>query len=137
LTVFSFSKAYGMAGDRTGYLVGPPDAVAAAEKISTHPFYAGPTAGQVAGLRALREGAAWVERARASYRDAGLAAARALGVPAPEGSTFLFLDVREHLDERGVFGFLADCLGDGVALAPGPSRGPHQATRARARHSAA
>jgi len=45
LTVFSFSKAYGMAGNRTGYLVGPPEAVAAAQKISTHTFYAAPTAG--------------------------------------------------------------------------------------------
>ena len=45
LTVFSFSKAYGMAGNRIGYLVGPADAVAGARKISTHTFYAAPTAG--------------------------------------------------------------------------------------------
>jgi len=137
LTVFSFSKAYGMAGNRTGYLVGPPEAVAAAQKISTHTFYAAPTAGQVAGLRALREGAPWVERARACYREAGDAAARALGLPPPEGSTFLFLDVRKHLDERGVFGFLADCLGDGVALAPGPSCGADYAGWVRLCYTAA
>ncbi|TFG95044.1 MAG: pyridoxal phosphate-dependent aminotransferase, partial [Myxococcales bacterium] len=123
LTVFSFSKAYGMAGNRTGYLVGPPEAVAAAQKISTHTFYAAPTAGQVAGLRALRDGATWVARARACYREVGDESAQMLGVDPPEGGTFLFLDVHEQLDERGVWGFLADCLADGVALTPGPSCG--------------
>ena len=123
LSVFSFSKAYGMAGNRTGYLVGPPEAVAQVGKVSTHTFYSAPTAGQVAGLRALREGGEWVERARASYRDVGEAVSRELGVPPPEGSTFLFLDVRRALDERGLRGFLADCLQDGVALAPGSSCG--------------
>jgi N-succinyldiaminopimelate aminotransferase len=42
LSVFSFSKAYGMAGNRTGYLVGPAPAVAAAQKVSTHTFYSAP-----------------------------------------------------------------------------------------------
>ena len=58
-----------------------------------------PVQGQVAGLRALREGGAWVERARASYRDVGEAVANELGMPPPEGSTFLFLDVSHLLDE--------------------------------------
>ena len=137
LTVFSFSKAYGMAGNRTGYLVGPAEAVAAAQKISTHTFYAAPTAGQVAGLRALREGAAWVERARACYREVGDDAARALGLAPPEGSTFLFLDVSAQLDERGVWGFLEDCLADGVALAPGPSCGRDYASWVRLCYTAA
>jgi N-succinyldiaminopimelate aminotransferase len=123
LTAFSFSKAFGMAGNRTGYLVGPPAAVAQALKISTHTFYAAPTAGQLAGLRALRDGAAWVESARAGYRATGDRVAEMLGVAAPEGGTFLFLDVSQRLDARGIWGFLEDCLDDGVALAPGPSCG--------------
>jgi len=123
LTVFSFSKAYGMAGNRVGYLVGPADAVAGARKISTHTFYAAPTAGQLAALRALRDGDAWIARAREMYREVGDATAAALGVPAPEGGTFLFLDVGARLDGRGIWGFLADCVEDGVALAPGPSCG--------------
>jgi N-succinyldiaminopimelate aminotransferase len=123
LTAFSFSKAYGMAGNRTGYLVGPAAAVTQALKVSTHTFYAAPTAGQLAGLRALRGGAAWVEAARASYREVGEQVAELLRVPPPEGGTFLFLDVSERLDARGIWGFLEDCLDDGVALAPGPSCG--------------
>jgi N-succinyldiaminopimelate aminotransferase len=123
LSAFSFSKAYGMAGHRTGYLIGPAAAVAQAQKISTHTFYAAPTAGQLAGLRALQGGAGWVASARAGYRDVGERVAAALGLPAPEGGTFLFLDVSAQLGSRGVWGFLEDCLDDGVALAPGPSCG--------------
>jgi N-succinyldiaminopimelate aminotransferase len=123
LSVFSFSKAYGMAGNRTGYLVGPEAAITQAQKISTHTFYAAPTSGQVAGLRALRGGAAWIAHARASYEEVGRKAAEKLCVAAPEGSTFLFLDVSAQLDARGVWGFLEDCVADGVALAPGPSCG--------------
>jgi N-succinyldiaminopimelate aminotransferase len=123
LTAFSFSKAFGMAGHRTGYLAGPPAAVSQALKVSTHTFYAAPTAGQLAGLRALRDGAAWVEQARAGYRETGARVAETLGVAAPEGGTFLFLDVSKRLGARGVWGFLEDCLDDGVALAPGPSCG--------------
>ncbi len=123
LTVFSFSKAYGMAGNRTGYLVGPAAAITQAQKISTHTSYAAPTSGQIAGLRALRDGAAWIARARACYEEVGRGAAERLGVPAPEGSTFLFLDVSHRLDERGIWGFLEDCVAEGVALAPGPSCG--------------
>jgi N-succinyldiaminopimelate aminotransferase len=123
LSVFSFSKAYGMAGNRTGYLVGAPDAVAQALKISTHTFYSAPTSGQIAALQALRDGDDWIAQARASYREAGDASAAALGVAPPEGSMFHFVDVRHKLDTRGIWGFLQDCVDDGVALAPGPSCG--------------
>ena len=72
------------------------------EKISTHTFYSAPTAGQLAGLRALRDGAALDREAlaRSTGRWASETAAQ-LGLPAPQGSTFLFLDVRRTLDERG------------------------------------
>jgi len=123
LSAYSFSKAYGMAGHRTGYLVGPEAAVAQAEKVATHTFYCAPTAGQIAGMHALREGREWVERARALYRDVGNETAELLGLPPPQGSTFHFVDVSRFLDERGIAGFLEACLGDGVALAPGASSG--------------
>ena len=123
LTAFSFSKAYGMAGHRTGYLVGPPAAVSQALKVSTHTFYAAPTAGQQAAVRALANGADWLARAQALYREVGERVAGELGIPAPEGGAFLFVDVSQRLDERGIWGFLEDCLDDGVALAPGPSCG--------------
>jgi N-succinyldiaminopimelate aminotransferase len=123
LSAFSFSKAYGMAGNRTGYLVGPPDVIAQAQKVSTHTAYHAPTAGQLAALRALEEGRSWVERARQIYREVGDATAARLGIPEPQGGQFHFLYVGPHLDERGIWGFLSDCVDDGFALAPGPSCG--------------
>ena len=62
-------------------------------------------------------------RRQAAYRDVGEHVAAELGIPAPEGGAFLFVDVSRRLDERGIWGFLEDCLDDGVALAPGPSCG--------------
>jgi aspartate/methionine/tyrosine aminotransferase len=123
LSVFSFSKAYGMAGHRVGYLVGPPPVLAAAEKVVTHTFYAAPTGSQMAALRALEGGDAWIEKAKRLYQEAGDDAAAALGLPPPGGSTFLFLDVRAWLDTRGIDGFLEDCMVQGVALARGGSSG--------------
>jgi len=136
-TAFSFSKAYGMAGYRVGYLVGPPAALEQVHKVSTHTLYSVPTPGQYAALRALRHAGPWLERAREAYRAAGEAAAEALGLPAPEGSTFLFVDVRERLDARGIDGFLADCLRDGVALSPGASSGSDYAGWVRLCYTAA
>ncbi|UCE84577.1 MAG: pyridoxal phosphate-dependent aminotransferase [Deltaproteobacteria bacterium] len=121
LSVFSFSKAYGMAGNRTGYLVGPASAVAQARKVGTHTFYSAPTAGQLAALAALRSGDDWLAEARSSYRAAGDAAAEALGLPPPEGGTFLFVPVGDR--PGGVERLLSDCLEDGVALAPGSASG--------------
>jgi N-succinyldiaminopimelate aminotransferase len=123
LSAFSFSKAYGMAGNRCGYLVGPAAAVAQARKVSTHTFYAAPTASQLAAQRALEGGAPWVARARDLYRAAGEDAARVLGLPAPAGSCFLFFDVAPQLGEGDVHAFLERCLDDGIALAPGASCG--------------
>jgi N-succinyldiaminopimelate aminotransferase len=137
LSIYSFSKAYGMAGNRTGYVVGPPEAATEVLKISTHTAYHAPTSGQIAGLRALRGGAAWIERARESYRAVGDASAELLGLPAPGGSTFHFVDVARCLDERGIWGFLEDCVDDGVALAPGPSCGSEYGSWVRLCYTAA
>jgi len=53
----------------------------------------------------------------------GREAAARLGVAAPEGSTFLFVDAAGRLDERGIDGFLADCFADGVVVSPGACSG--------------
>ncbi len=123
LTSFSFSKAYGIAGYRVGYLVGPEEVIAQVNKIGTHTYYAAPTAAQLAARRMLETGANWLDRARREYSAVALSASRALGVPMPDGSTFLFLDASRALDERGISGFLADLLEEGVALSPGASCG--------------
>jgi aspartate/methionine/tyrosine aminotransferase len=124
--VHSFSKAYGMAGNRCGYVVAPAEAVRELRKIGIHSFYSTPTASQIAALRVLSgPGEPWIARARELYREAGEKAARRLGLPPPAGSTFLFFDVADHLDERGLAGFLERCVDRGLFLAPGPSFGPY------------
>src|SRR5262249_15372848 len=82
-------------------------------------------------------GDAWIARAHAAYREVGDATAELLGLPAPCGSTFHFLDVGDRLDERGIWGFLEDCVDDGVALAPGPSCGSDYGSWVRLCYTAA
>jgi len=125
LSAWSFSKAYGMAGNRCGWVVGPPDAAAQMRKVSTHSFYSAPTAAQIAGRRALLgPGPRWAAQAAAQYSDTGRKVAARLGVPPPEGSTFLFVDVARHMVEQGLPGFLERCLENRLLVAPGPSFGP-------------
>jgi aspartate/methionine/tyrosine aminotransferase len=118
-SAFSFSKAYAMAGDRIGYLCGPQAGIAHARKIATHTFYTAPTVGQRAALGALEGAAAWLRDTRESYRSAGISAAAALGIDAPQGGSFIFLPI----GARNVDDFLAACLAEGVALAPGSASG--------------
>ncbi len=125
-SIHSFSKAYGMAGNRCGYVIGPAGAMRQVRKVSTHTFYSTPTASQLAGLRAMRGGAdEWVKTARAQYNDTGRRAAERLGVSPPQGSTFLFVDVADALDDSGLDGLLGDCADRGLLVAPGPSFGPY------------
>lgn len=122
----SFSKSYGMAGNRCGWVVAPAETTLELRKVSTHTFYSTPTASQIAAVRTLEGRAdAWLEAARTQYEGMGKLAADALGLPHPEGSAFLFLDVSARLDERGLEGFLEDCVDHGLFLAPGPSFGPY------------
>lgn len=122
----SFSKSYGMAGNRCGHVIGPSEVMGDLRKVSTHSFYSTPTASQLAAQRVLAgAGEPWVRKAREHYREVGTWAAERLGVPPPEGSTFLFLDLAGHLDGRGLGGFLEDCVNRGLLLAPGPSCGPY------------
>jgi len=126
LSAFSFSKAYGMAGNRVGYLVGPDALIGHIQKVTTHTYYQAPTSAQLAALKVLGPlGDDWVSQAFEKYRDLGRMAAERLGMDAPGGSTFLFLDVAEHLDERGLNGLLEDLVGQGLLVAPGPSFGPY------------
>ncbi|MDL2718559.1 MAG: pyridoxal phosphate-dependent aminotransferase [Acidobacteriota bacterium] len=121
----SLSKAYGLAGARLGWLVGPSAALAEIVKFGAHTVYSAPTASQHAALRILAgAGDAWVAEARAEYAATGAEAARRLGLGAPEGGTFLFLDIARALDERGLLGLLEDVASEGLFLAPGPSFGP-------------
>ena len=121
----SLSKAWGLAGARCGWLVGPEAALAEIVKIGAHTIYSAPTASQHAALRILAGGGdAWVAEARAEYAATGREAARRLGMPAPEGGTFLFLDVASALDGRGLMGLARRRRGRGPLPRAGPELRP-------------
>ena len=137
VSVYSVSKSYAMAGQRVGYLAGPEPIVANARKLATHLYYHAPVVGQHTALAALELGADWLAANREADRAVGRQVAHALGLPEPEGGTFLFLDVRERLDERGLVGLLEDCFAEGVLVAPGLSCGSDYADWIRISYTAA
>jgi aspartate/methionine/tyrosine aminotransferase len=128
LAAYSLSKGYGMAGYRCGWLVGPEAPMEGALKLHTHTVYSATTASQLAALRVLSgAGDPWLAGARAAYAETGRKAAARLGLPAPEGSTFLFVDASASLGPGGLAAFLEGCADHGVFAAPGPSFGPYPA----------
>lgn len=137
VSVYSVSKSYAMAGQRVGYLAGPEPIVANARKLATHLYYHAPVVGQHTALAALEQGDAWLAANREADRAVGREVARLLGLPEPEGGTFLFLDVRDRLDERGLMGLLEDCFAEGVLVAPGHACGRDYADWIRISYTAA
>ena len=92
-------------------------------KATVHHYYSACTASQLAAAAVMERGQPWLTAAVQHYEDAGRRAADRLGLPHPQGGTFLFVDVQSSLDERGLQGFLEDCIDRGLILAPGSSCG--------------
>jgi len=137
LCVGSFSKAFAMAGARCGWVVAPPPAAPGIRAVMRDLAWGTSVASQHAALHALvGPGDAWLEDKRRQFADLGHRAAARLGVPAPEGGTFLFLDVEDRLGTGGLLSFLGDCAEQGLLLAPGTSFGPYP-TRVRVCFTAA
>ena len=60
-------------------------------KAVVHSFYSVPTPSQIAAQYMLEHGSQWMENTREIYAKTGAKCAEILGVPAPQGGTFLFL----------------------------------------------
>lgn len=121
----TLSKTYGFAGARVGFTHGPECVMAAIRGMQTFHTYCAPRPMQFGAVGALQQGGAWVDESRSLYRDAGYQAADALGVPRPEGGTFLFIDVGAQLGsgDEDCSAFLERCADAGVLLTPGRSCG--------------
>jgi N-succinyldiaminopimelate aminotransferase len=135
MTVFSFSKSYGIPGLRVGYLLGPRPAIVAARKMTNHTVYNIPRAMQMAAMRALVHGDSWVEDARRIYARHRDIAHELVVAPCarPHGSTYLFLDLSEYCprgaeDSLCVLERLVDA---GMLLTPGGAFGHHYKKWAR------
>ncbi|MFC1609413.1 pyridoxal phosphate-dependent aminotransferase, partial [Myxococcota bacterium] len=124
IVTHTLSKSHGLAGARIGYTHGPPQAMATIRSAQTFYSYCASRPMQIAGARAIREGGPWVERARKLYAEAAQKSADAVGVPTPQGGTFLFFDAKPYLrDGEMVLGFLERCVDAGVLLMPGANSG--------------
>jgi len=126
LTAYSFSKTYAQPGLRVGYLAGPADTIDAARKMANHSVYSVARAMQRAAVAALEHGDGFIAEARDRYRDARDRALARVQAPcvAPEGSTYLFLDLGHCITEqRCVVSVLERFARAGVLLAPGSAFG--------------
>jgi N-succinyldiaminopimelate aminotransferase len=134
VTAHTFSKSYGMAGARVGFVHGPERAMHAIAGLQTFVTYCAPRPMQHAIARALTspEGPAWVAHARASYAEAAARTSRVLGIPRPQSGTFSFFDTRPFLTpgETPIL-WLERCARAGVVLTPGFATGAAYADWAR------
>ncbi|MCS6798801.1 MAG: pyridoxal phosphate-dependent aminotransferase [Myxococcota bacterium] len=124
LAVHTMSKGWAMAGARVGLVHGPIEPMRRLRGVQTFSVYCAPRPMQLGAAVALREGRGWLEAARALYAQAATMAASALGVPPPEGGTFLFFDATPHLRAGETLAdWLARCVDAGVLLTPGGASG--------------
>ena len=109
ISLFSFSKAYGLASWRVGYLVAPRHLLSALEKIQDTVLICPPVISQRAALGALAAGAAYCKGYLAgmdAVRRLCLARLGALGtrvqVPAAEGAFYLLARLQTDLNAMAV-----------------------------------
>lgn len=124
IVTHSVSKAYGLAGARVGFTHGPAEVMQVIRGVQTFYSYCAPRPMQLGAARALAEGDDWLANARNLYAKAARTTADALGVPMPQGGTFLFFDASRYFQAgESVMGFLERCLDAGVMLTPGSASG--------------
>ena len=136
LVVGSMSKGHAMTGSRVGWLVGPPEAVAAAVDLATHTTYGVAGFVQDAALHALSLGRGFEEGLAARFARRRELALRVLGegrgvrAVRSAGAMYLMADLRA----TGLSGVdFAERLLDerGVAVMPGESFGAPAAGHVR------
>ena len=125
----TFSKAYGLAGLRVGYMLGPPDLVRALGRVRNVFDVTGPA--QAAALASLADGDAHLpERIRLNDAERATMAAgmRAIGLePLPSSANFLL--VRPRLRPSAPMAMNAGLLRRGVIVRPARAFGAPTAIR--------
>ncbi|WP_040684811.1 histidinol-phosphate transaminase [Nocardiopsis halotolerans] len=115
----TFSKAYGLAAVRLGFLVGHPHVTAAARKTLV-PFAVNHLA-QAAGIASLEAEEELLERVEATVKERGRVREALIDsgwtVP-PTEANFVWLRVDEDTND-----FAAECAKEGVAVRPFPGEG--------------
>jgi N-succinyldiaminopimelate aminotransferase len=129
ITSFSFSKSYAQAGLRVGYVIGPAPVMEAVRRMANASVYSVSRAMQRAALHALLYGDAFLAETRQRYQHARDHALARVQAPCarPQGSTYLFLDFSEWIDDRhrSALCLLEKMAEEGLLLAPGAAFGAH------------
>lgn len=132
ISIFSFSKAYAMAGYRCGYVILPNEHM---EDIflkgMVHSSYSVPTAAQIMAIGVLSNEAQWLEDTKFIYHQTGCEVARILGQPDPTNGTFIFMDIGDTLEQRSFDEFMEACIKHKLLLAPGSAFGQGYETHIR------
>ena len=124
LSLFSFSKAYAMAGYRCGFLLLPSsDTAIKVNKAMVHTYYSVSTPAQIAAVHVLKYGKKWLEDTTLAYHKTARECAEILNVPKPVGGTFLFFDISSYLHGRKFDDILLSCIHNKLLLAPGSAFG--------------
>ena len=135
----SFSKYFSMTGWRLGWLVAPPEAVPALDRLAQNLFLAASTPAQYAALAALGPQSREILEARrksfATRRDYLLPVLRELGLAIPvepQGAFYIYADCSAWLARTGLADSMALATAllenAGVAITPGDDFGCHRAT---------
>jgi aspartate/methionine/tyrosine aminotransferase len=135
VSVFSFSKSYGMAAWRVGYLHARSEWAARIARAQWGAAMSTSTLGQLAGLAALAVPPSYLDERRAflrANRDLAVSRLRACGLPCevPAGGFFAWADMRRY---GGAAGDFADRCGaeTGVLISDGADFGPAGRYRVR------
>ncbi|MEQ1842122.1 MAG: aminotransferase class I/II-fold pyridoxal phosphate-dependent enzyme, partial [Verrucomicrobiales bacterium] len=127
ILLHGFSKAYAMTGFRLGYACAPNILTEAMMKVHQYSMLCASIIAQKAGIEALRNGAAEVEKMRREYalrRNLMLEGFSRIGIPCftPGGAFYLFPDISKFgLSSRDfAFGLLEQ---ENVAVVPGTAFG--------------
>ena len=131
IALYSFSKAYGMAGWRVGYMVIPAHLEESVKKIQDTNLICPPVVNQLAAAAALTVGRSWCLtqiRALSRVRDLVLSELEQLGdrvrVPSPQGAFYALMRVNSGVaDMELVEALIRDF---GVAVMPGSTFGARE-----------
>jgi aspartate/methionine/tyrosine aminotransferase len=127
IIINSFSKSWNMTGWRLGWITAPPDLLLSLAKLTEYNIAGPATFVQHAGIVALGEGEAHVERSRAAFEERRdlvyrrLSALNRIAMAKPKGAFYAFFSVDGESDSLALAKrILHDA---GVGLAPGTAFG--------------
>lgn len=141
ISLFTFSKAYGMAGWRVGYMAMPEHLEEAVKKIQDTNLICPPVLNQLAAVAAMESGRAWCEpkiAALSQVRELVLGELSALRdrvrVPLPTGAFYALLRIDSKRNDMELVEALIRDFG--VALMPGSTFGVAQGCSLRMAYGA-